>query len=72
MGREQIEALLEILQEQLKPAGDFLALGTWTIRFDKERDAFYFDKCEFDGYCEEKPVVFSRTGEILDRGGPLF
>ncbi|MGI8553168.1 MAG: hypothetical protein ACR2PL_20635 [Dehalococcoidia bacterium] len=72
MGREQLQALLQILQQQLQTESAGLALGTWNIRFDKERDAFYFDKCEFDGYCEERPAVISLSGEVLDKGGPLF
>lgn len=72
MGREQLEALLAILHEQLRPDADNLALGTWTIRYDKERRAFYFDKCEFDGYCEERPAVIDLAGTVLDRGGPLL
>lgn len=72
MGREQLSALLSILQQQLEPGNECLALGTWTIRYDKERGAFQFDKCENEGYCEERPAVFALSGEVIDRGGPLF
>jgi len=72
MNREQLEALVRILQAQLAAGPDAVALGTWEIRYDKERNAFYFDKCEFGGYCEERPAVISVTGEILDPGGPLL
>ena len=47
-------------------------LGTWTIHFDKERQAFQFDKCENDGYCEERPSVIALDRTVLDPGGPLF
>jgi hypothetical protein len=72
MGREQLEALVTVLQQQLALGVDSLAPGTWDIRYDKEKDAFYFDKCEWGGYCEERPVVISLTGEVLDKGGPLL
>jgi len=72
MGREQLEALVQVLQAQLKAGTDSVAAGTWDIHFDKEKNAFYFDKCEFGGYCEERPAVISVSGEILDRGGPLL
>jgi len=72
MGREQLEALVQVLQQQLQAPQANLALGTWNIRYDKERSAFYFDKCEFDGYCEERPAVIALGGEVLDKGGPLL
>lgn len=72
MGRKQLEALVAVLEQQLQLGGDCLAVGAWAIRYDKERDAFQFDKCEFDGYCEERPAVIRLSGEVLDRGGPLL
>ena len=72
MGREQLEALVTVLQQQLALGPDSLAMGTWDIRFDKEKNAFYFDKCEWGGYCEVRPVVISLAGEVLDKGGPLL
>ncbi len=72
MGREQIAALIALLQEQLEKGTDSLALGSWHIHFDKARDAFIFDKCENDGYCEERPAVVKTDGTVLDPGGPLF
>lgn len=72
MGREEIAALIAVLQaEAAKPASG-LALGTWKIEFDKKRGAFVFDKCENEGYCEERPAVIAVGGEVLDPGGPLF
>jgi hypothetical protein len=47
-------------------------MGTWSIRFDKERQALYFEKCEFGDYCEERPAVVALDGTVLDRGGPLL
>jgi hypothetical protein len=72
MGSEQIAALIAILQAQQRLGTDSLALGTWTIRFDKRLGAFTFDKCEAEGYCEERPAVIALAGDVLDRGGPLF
>ena len=72
MGREQLEALVQVLQAQIAVGRASVALGAWDIRYDKDRNAFYFDKCEFGGYCEERPSVISVTGEVLDRGGPLL
>jgi hypothetical protein len=72
MKREQLEALIKVLQAQVEAGADSLAIGTWDIRFDKDRNAFYFDKCEFGGYCEERPAVIGVSGDILDRGGPLL
>lgn len=72
MGREQIEALIRILQEQLALGHDNVVIGTWTISYDKERNAFMFNKCEFGDYCEERPSVVALDGTVLDRGGPLL
>lgn len=72
MGRQQLQALITILEQQLEAGNDNLAIGTWRIHYDKEREAFMFDKCEYDGYCEERPAVISIAGEVLDRGGPLL
>lgn len=72
MGREELAALIAILErEKVKGTGSPV-LGTWKIQFDKKRGAFVFDKCENEGYCEERPAVISLSGEILDPGGPLF
>ncbi len=72
MGRREIAALIEILTEQQGRGGDSLALGAWTIKFDKKRNAFTLDKCENEGYCEERPAVIALDGTVLDPGGPLF
>ncbi len=72
MKREEIAALIAILQAQLELGPTNLAVGTWKIGFDRRREAFTFDKCENDGYCEERPAVISIKGEVLDPGGPLF
>jgi hypothetical protein len=72
MGREQIAALIAILQEQQERGTAGVAVGTWRILYDKNRDAFVFDKCENDGYCEERPAVVSTDGTVIDPGGPLF
>ena len=72
MGREEIAALIEILKTQLAEPNAGVALGTWKIDFDKKRGAFVFDKCENEGYCEERPAVVAFDGVIIDKGGPLF
>lgn len=72
MGREELAALIAILTEQQAKGTASLALGTWKIGFDKKRGAFTFDKCENEGYCEERPAVIAVSGEVLDAGGPLF
>lgn len=72
MGREQIAALIAILQEHHEKGTEGVALGSWTIRYDKNRTAFVFDKCENDGYCEERPAVVGTDGTVIDPGGPLF
>jgi len=72
MGKEQIAALIAFLEQENSKGASSLALGTWSIHFDKARDAFVFDKCENDGYCEEKPVVVGVDGHVIDPGGPLF
>ena len=72
MGREDIAALIAVLQNLQEKGPSSPAIGVWHIHFDKKRTAFIFDKCENEGYCEERPAVVSATGEILDPGGPLF
>ncbi len=72
MGKEDIAALIAVLEAELAKPGAGVALGTWKIDFDKKRGAFVFDKCENEGYCEERPAVVALSGEILDAGGPLF
>ena len=72
MGREQIAALIAILQQQLEKGTEGVVLGAWKIDYDKKRSAFVFDKCENDGYCEERPSVVALDGSVIDPGGPLF
>jgi len=72
MGRKELEALVKVLQEQLKHWDDNVVLGTWTIIYSRDHRAFLFEKCELGGYCEERPSVVSVEGKVLDRGGPLL
>ncbi|MBE7519896.1 MAG: hypothetical protein HS107_11700 [Thermoflexaceae bacterium] len=72
MKREEIAALIAVLQAQLALGQDNLVVGAWKISFDRRRGAFTFDKCENDGYCEERPAVVALDGTVLDPGGPLF
>ncbi len=72
MGSKEIAALIEILTQENERGRESHVLGSWTISFDKERSAFVFDKCENDGYCEERPSVIEVGGAVLDPGGPLF
>ncbi len=43
MGRKQLEALQKIIEQQLALDRNVIG-GTWEIRWDKERNAFAFDK----------------------------
>ena len=72
MGKQELEALARVLQEQLALGRGGVVTGTWEIRYDKERGAFLFDKCEFGGYCAERPSVIALDGAVLDPGGPLL
>ncbi len=72
MGREQLQALCRIIEQQLTLGLDGVVVGAWGIRWDQERGAFEFDKCEFGGYCEERPSVVAFDGSVVDRGGPLL
>ena len=72
MGRHELEALVSIIQAQLAQGPGNAVAGTWTISFDRERQAFVFDRCEFGAYCEERPTVLSLSGEVLDPGGPVL
>lgn len=72
MGKEQLAALAEVIRRQLEQGTDTPLIGTWTIEYNKDTNAFYFGKCEFGGYCEERPTVISVGGDLIDRGGPLL
>lgn len=72
MGSEELKALIAILQREADKGREGLAHGAWKIDFDKHRNAFVFDKCENDGYCEERPAVVAVDGTVIDAGGPLF
>jgi hypothetical protein len=72
MGRRQLEALARIIEQQLALGEENVIVGTWDVRWDSDRQAFQFDKCEFGGYCEERPSVIAVDGAVLDPGGPLL
>ena len=72
LGTKELQALIEVLQEQLAQGPQNHVNGTWTIQFDKEREAFTFNKCEDGVYCEERPAVIGLDRSVLDKGGPLF
>lgn len=72
MGRKELEALVVALQKQLDNWKDNVIVGSWTIIYSKDHDAFLFEKCELGGYCEERPSVISIQGKVLDKGGPLL
>jgi hypothetical protein len=72
MGSKELQALIDVLQEQLSKGQEGLVVGTWTIQYDRERSAFTFNKCEDGVYCEERPAVISLDRKVLDAGGPLF
>jgi hypothetical protein len=71
MGREQLAALARVIEEQLARGREGVVAGTWEVRYDKERAAFLFDKCEFGGYCAERPSIIALDGTVLDPGGPI-
>lgn len=72
MGKKEIEALMEVLKRQLTDWKDNVVVGTWTIIYSRDHNAFLFEKCELGGYCEERPSVISVEGKVLDKGGPLL
>lgn len=71
MGKEQLAALARIIEGQLAEGWNNAVVGTWSIRYDGERRAFTFDKCEDGIYCEEGPTVIDLEGNVVDRGGPI-
>lgn len=72
MGKEQLAALASIIEQQLSEGPDNAVVGTWTIRYDANKSAFYFEKCEDGFYCEERPSVIDMEGNVLDKGGPII
>ena len=72
MGRKELEALVEVLQQQLRKGTDGVVLGSWQILYSRDHNAFLFEKCEVGGYCSERPSVISVDGKVLDKGGPLL
>ncbi|MDE2696604.1 MAG: hypothetical protein OXH97_08835 [Chloroflexota bacterium] len=71
MGTKELEALIAVLERETKAGREGHALGTWTIRYDKERSAFSFDHCESEVYCNERPAVIATDGSVIDPGGPI-
>ena len=71
MGAKELEALIEVLRGQSELGRNGHVLGTWVIRYDKDRGAFSFDKCESEIYCNERPSLIALDGAVLDPGGPL-
>ena len=71
MGTKELEALIEVLRRETERGREGHVLGTWTIRYDEERTAFSFDKCESEVYCNERPSVIGLDGAVIDAGGPL-
>ena len=69
MGEKELQALKDILEDTNNKQ---YLIGSWAINFNKETQAFQFDKCEFGGYCEERPVVIDLKGNITDKGGPII
>ena len=72
MGKEQLAALVRIIEQQLAEGPGNAVVGSWTIRYDGQRNVLYFEKCEDGVYCEERPAVIDLAGNVLDRGGPLL
>ena len=72
MGKDQLAALIQVLQQQLTLGQGGVVLGTWSIVYDKAAEAFQFQKCEAGDYCEERPAIVALDGSVMDRGGPLL
>jgi hypothetical protein len=72
MGREQLQALARIIEEQLAQGVDNAVVGSWTIRYDGAKQVIYFEKCEDGFYCEERPAVIGLDGTVIDKGGPIL
>jgi hypothetical protein len=72
MGKEQLEALARIIGEQLALGPGNAVTGSWTIRYDRDRQALLFEKCEDGFYCEERPAVIGLDGVVRDPGGPIL
>ena len=72
MGKEQLEALARIIGEQLALGPGNAVVGSWTIRYDRAKEALYFEKCEDGFYCEERPAVIDLKGTVVDPGGPIL
>ncbi len=72
MGSKELQALVDVLQEQIALGREGYVIGSWTIQYDKDRNAFMFNKCEDGVYCEERPSVIGLDHSVIDKGGPLF
>lgn len=72
MGKAQLAALARIIEEQLASGVDNAVVGSWTIRYDGQKQVLYFEKCEDGFYCEERPAVIDLEGNVLDKGGPIL
>jgi hypothetical protein len=72
MGKEQMLALVRVMLDQLELGNESAVTGTWSIRYDAQRQVFYFEKCEDGVYCEERPAVIDLQGNVIDRGGPIL
>ena len=72
MGKEQLLALARIIEEQVALGVGNAVTGSWTIRYDGEKQVLYFEKCEDGVYCEERPAVIDLSGQVLDAGGPIL
>jgi hypothetical protein len=72
MGKEELQALARIIDQQLELGPGNAVIGTWTIRYDGNRKVLYFEKCEDGIYCEERPAVVDLEGNVLDPGGPIL
>ena len=69
MGNKQIAALIEILESENERGQESHVLGSWTISFDKAKDAFVFDKCENEGYCESGRASSGSGARCWTRAG---
>ena len=74
VGLKELEALKQIIEEEIAKGRENHVQGTWHIHFETRGDTpvFSFNKCESEVYCEERPTVFAVDGALVDAGGPLF
>ena len=57
MGKAQLNALLQVLQQQLELGPDGVVVGSWNIRYDKDMSAFLLKSASL--------VIIAKSGRQL-------